>query len=416
MKVLIISIGTRGDMEPFLAIGALLKQCGHEVIAAFPNQFRKLAQDTDISFHSLGPKFIELLDSEDGQIAMGGKFGLKKLRSIYSLATKHQHVQKILVQKQQQIVEEVKPDFIIHHAKAMYPLIWEVLNPNRTVLISPVPYLHYVKNHSHLAFNRNFGPFLNKLTYQLADWGLIKLAGKALKMLDIKVVKKAQIKKALYEHKVIYTVSPQLFVRPKEWAPHLKVLGYHERRKTTHWKPGDELKDFLQRHKKILFITFGSMSNLDPEGNTHLLVDLVTKHQIPSIINTAAGGLIKPKNWDHNLLYFVSNIPYDWIFERVYAVIHHGGSGTTHTALKYGCATMIIPHIIDQFIWNKIVTSKGCGPLGIPISKLSERRIERKLLSLWENKAYKMQAKKISEAMKSEDFEKQLIFELTRMR
>ncbi|MEM0940466.1 MAG: hypothetical protein AAGI25_11870 [Bacteroidota bacterium] len=64
---------------------------------------------------------------------------------------------------------EVEPDFIIHHAKAMYPLIWEVLNPNCTVLISPVPYLHYVRNHSHLAFNRNFGPFLNKLTYQLAD-------------------------------------------------------------------------------------------------------------------------------------------------------------------------------------------------------------------------------------------------------
>ncbi|MEM0940465.1 MAG: glycosyltransferase [Bacteroidota bacterium] len=97
MKVLIISIGTRGDMELFLAMGALLKQCGHEVIAAFPKQFGKLAQDTDIPLHSLGPEFIELLDSEDGQMAMGGKFGLKKLRSIYSLAAKYQHVQKILV-------------------------------------------------------------------------------------------------------------------------------------------------------------------------------------------------------------------------------------------------------------------------------------------------------------------------------
>lgn len=77
---------------------------------------------------------------------------------------------------------------------------------------------------------------------------------------------------------------------------------------------------------------------------------------------------------------------------------------------------MIIPHITDQFVWNKIVTNKGCGPLGIPISKLSERRIERKLLSLWENKAYEMQARKVSEAMKLEDFEKQLIFELTGIR
>ena len=66
----------------------------------------------------------------------------------------------------------------------------------------------------------------------------------------------------------------------------------------------------------------------------------------------------------------------------MYATIHHGGSGTTHMALKYGCASMIIPHIIDQFTWNKIIHEKGLGPLGMKVSKLTTAKLEPKLLEL----------------------------------
>ncbi|MEM9337457.1 MAG: glycosyltransferase [Bacteroidota bacterium] len=412
MNVLLISIGTRGDMEPFLAIGSILMRRGHKVSVAFPEQFKKLADDTGIPFYSLGPEFIELLDSDDGRVAMGGRFGIKKLMAIYRLATKQQHVQKTLVQKQQEVVTKVEPDLIVHHSKAMYPFIWEVLHPKRTVMISPVPYLHYVKGHSHLAFNRDFGPFINKLTYRLADWGLLTFAGKALKMLGITEVTKGQIKNLIKKHKVIYTISPQLFQQPEEWGDNLRVLGYHERNKTSHWKPDKGLEDFLEAHKKLLLITFGSMNNLHPERNTQLLVDLVQKHRIPTLFNTSSGGLIPPETYDKELLHFVSDVPYDWIFQQVHAVVHHGGSGTTHTGLKYGCATLIIPHIIDQFVWNKLVAAKGCGPLGVSISKLSKRRIEEKLLDLWNNEAYKKQAEKVSHAWQSEAYESELVKEL----
>ena len=79
MKIILISIGTRGDMEPFLAIGEILKKKGHHVICAFPEQFRNLAEDSSLEFASLGAKFIELLESEDGKAAMGGSgSGLRK--------------------------------------------------------------------------------------------------------------------------------------------------------------------------------------------------------------------------------------------------------------------------------------------------------------------------------------------------
>ncbi|MGD9900762.1 MAG: glycosyltransferase, partial [Calditrichaceae bacterium] len=64
MKIILISVGTRGDMEPFMAIGEILKEKGHRVICAFPEQFRNLAQDSALEFASLGTKFIKMLDSD----------------------------------------------------------------------------------------------------------------------------------------------------------------------------------------------------------------------------------------------------------------------------------------------------------------------------------------------------------------
>ena len=72
MKFLLISIGTRGDMEPFLATAEVLKSRGHEVVCAFPEQFQNLAEDSGIRCHALSKEFIELIGSEDGQMAMGG--------------------------------------------------------------------------------------------------------------------------------------------------------------------------------------------------------------------------------------------------------------------------------------------------------------------------------------------------------
>lgn len=71
MKFLIISIGTRGDMEPFLAIAQMLKEKGHEVVCAFPAQFEKLAQDTGVGFASLGPEFMDMINSPECKAVMG---------------------------------------------------------------------------------------------------------------------------------------------------------------------------------------------------------------------------------------------------------------------------------------------------------------------------------------------------------
>lgn len=415
MKIILTSVGTRGDMEPFLAIGEILKEHGHQVICIFPEQFRHLAEDSGFEFISLGSKFIELLDSPDGRIAMGGgRFGFKKLKAYLKLIAKSTAANKEMIVNQEAGIEALRPDRIVHHAKAVYPVLWSMHNKGKTTLVLPVPFMHYVAGHPHIIFHKNYGEFINKLTYKLANFSLVKSVSYAQKWL-INKSKKASSKKilaALSENKVIYTISPTLFPRPDYWKANLKVLGFHERNKTMSWSPSAVLEDFLLLHPKILLVTFGSMINSNPEKNTETILKILERNQIPAIISTCEGGIVKPEGFDNPHIHFVKNIPYDWIFPKMYAVVHHGGSGTTHMALKYGCANLIIPHIVDQYVWNKLIHEKEAGPLGSDISKMTFDNLEPQIIDLMENINYKEHAERLGEAIRKEDYRDEIYREI----
>lgn len=397
-------------MEPFLSIGEILEEKGHQVICAFPEQFRDLAEDSNLAFFSLGSKFMEMLDSDVGKIALGGSgSGLRKFLAFVRLAINQTEINKELINKQYDLIESENPDRIVYNGKAIYPIIWGLKNGGKNILISPVPYIHYVRDHTHVAFNSNYGSFLNKLTYSLANFGLITTAMISKRWLKIEEkISRKQLRNVLLSNKAVYTVSPSVFSRPDYWTDKIKVLGYQERNKIVNWQPDKELSVFLEKHNQILFITFGSMINPEPEAKTKTIIEILERNKIPAIINIASGGLVKPDNYDPELVHFVSQIPYDWIFPKVYGVIHHGGSGTTHLALKFGCATMIIPHIIDQFVWNKIIYNLGAGPKGVKIGKITMNNLEPKILDLLNNRSFKKKAEQLAGQMKKENFREEI--------
>ena len=86
MKIILTAIGTRGDIEPFLATGKILKENGHQVICAFSEQFRELTESSDLEFASFKKKYFDLFDSDAGRIAMGGGKGIKKFIAYIKLA------------------------------------------------------------------------------------------------------------------------------------------------------------------------------------------------------------------------------------------------------------------------------------------------------------------------------------------
>ncbi|HSR61199.1 MAG TPA: glycosyltransferase [Robiginitalea sp.] len=412
MKILLTSIGTRGDMEPFLALGELLKKAGHETVCLMPEQFRPLAEEGGHAFETMGPEFMEMLESDLGKLALGGSgTAMQKFSAYRRLQKEYASINIKLMQRQYEVINRIRPDRIVHSAKVIYPVVWGLENPGQTITASPIPYvLHAVRSFSHVAFNRNLGPFLNGLSYKLALWGLTRHILKTSKILPLAHhPAKATLRRALLAEKAIYTVSPTLFAKPAEWPDHINVLGYHERDKTVQWQPDAALLAFLEKHPKLLMVTFGSMTSPDPAKNTQIVLASLEKAGIPALVNTAAGGLVEPAGYNRDQFHFINAIPYDWVLPRLYGLVHHGGSGTTHMAVKYGCVSLIVPHIIDQFLWNTVLSQKGVGPKGPGITKISEARLVPLLKDLWENPGYKSRARELAAGMAGEDYAQEVV-------
>ena len=412
MKILLIAIGTRGDVEPFLALGEMLLDRGHEVTCQFPEQFRGLAENSNLSFEGLTPDFLEMLDSPDGKMVMGGAGGMfEKLGAYIRVYKKSLGINAKMMEQQHVFAKSLNPDRILYSAKATYAVVWEIIHPGKTINVSPIPYLiHSVKDHGHMGFNGNYGTFFNKLTYRFVNYMLAQNIINSTK--DIRAefgITKKQVHQILPEKKMVYTLSRAFFKEQDHWPNHVKVLGYHERKVTSNWSPSTELQEFIKSHSKIMFVTFGSMTNPNPEEKTRIILKILTELQIPAIINVAAGGLVIPEEYDQNQFHFVEQIPYEWVLPQMYAVIHHGGSGTSHLAVKYGCASMIIPHILDQFIWNNIYTQIGVGPKGIAIDKITESNLKPKMKTLFIESGYKEKSEHLAEQMNAEDFKDQII-------
>jgi UDP:flavonoid glycosyltransferase YjiC (YdhE family) len=340
---------------------------------------------------------------------MGGGSGVKKFFAIIKLARNQKGATKEKELKLYELVKQESPDRIVHHTSVVYPVIWECNNRGKTILISPLPCLHYVKGYTLLGFSKSYGELFNKLTFKLYDFGAAMTPLIFKKMMQINdIITRKQLKNIIQSRRFIYTISPSIFPRPSYWENNVKILGHQELRRKTEWKPEKQLAEFIEKYEKILFITFGSMVNPEPDLKTKIILDILERNKIPAIINTADGGLVKPDKFNLELIYFVSQIPYDWIFSKMYAVIHHGGTGTTHLALKYGCATMIIPHLFDQFVWDKIISDLGVGPKGIKISRITNNNLEPKILELLNNRAFKEKSEIIGNQMKKEDFKDEL--------
>lgn len=411
MKALILSIGTRGDMEPFLAMAELLRSRGLQVVCGMPEQFRVMAESRNIPFRPFDRRFIDLIDSEDGHRIMGqqGSF-FQRLAAFIRIARKSLSLQGDMIREQYQYVKAESPDLIIYHGKCIYPVIWGIHNPNKTIQMSAMPCMvHTVRDYPNIGMRINLGPRFNKWTYRFVNGVLASTVRRMCKYvpaeeIDKKKLSKRQIKDFLLNQQpYFYSFSPSVFKRPDHWPKHVMISGFRELEKAKTYEPPQALTDFLDEHKKVLFISFGSMVNNNPEGKTEAILDLLQKHDIPAILNTSWGGLRQPEKAYENTL-FVDNVPYDWLFPKVYAVIHHGGSGTTHTGLKFGCPTLVVPHIVDQFFWGKTVYDLGVGPKSLPIKKLDEERLESLLIDLWLNDQYKDKAQLIARKMVTEDF------------
>ena len=410
MKILLISIGTRGDIEPFVAQGQRLKEKGHEVACLFPEQFREMVEELGFDFFGLDRRFLEMLDSSVGKSVMGGGGNVwAKAKNFGKLIKTSFSMQSNLILQQKQAIDSFQPDRVLFHPKAMYCSLASMVFPKRYFLLSPIPcILHPHQDFPHLGFAKwdSFPKRWNAKSYGFVNWFRYKTFKKFLKVhfkdfpeMNFSTSKMKRFE--LNQLQTIYQISPTLFPKPSYWPKSAHVVGYFSRNQSNTFQPDSDLVGWKERYPKAILVTFGSMTNPKPLEISECIIGLLEKHQIPAIINLSWGGLAKIEEASDRIFY-VNQIPYDWILPKLYGMIHHGGSGTTHQGAKSGNVQLIIPHIMDQYFWNKLILKHGLGPNGVSIHNFDSLKFEESLLDFWTNPTYKFNANLIAEKMSKE--------------
>ncbi len=138
MKVILFSIGTRGDIEPFLAIAQLLKEQNCDVIYVFPEQYRKIVERMGLSFKGFSEDILDLMNGKEMKMIFGNQGSiLKRIRILIKMARVSLKLSKDSVTLQHRIQKEEKPDKILFHPKCNYSVVWGVGNPGKTILVNP---------------------------------------------------------------------------------------------------------------------------------------------------------------------------------------------------------------------------------------------------------------------------------------
>jgi UDP:flavonoid glycosyltransferase YjiC (YdhE family) len=138
-----------------------------------------------------------------------------------------------------------------------------------------------------------------------------------------------------------------LLPKPKDWGPHISVSGFFAPPPTEHFTPPKDLQEFLDAGDPPIYIGFGSIVVDDPYAMTSMVFEAIHQAGVRALISKGWGGLGSTNSEPPVNVFLVGNIPHTWLFERVSAVVHHGGAGTTATGLFAGKPTVIVPFFGD---------------------------------------------------------------------
>ncbi|KAI1483830.1 glycosyltransferase family 1 protein [Daldinia eschscholtzii] len=396
LNIVIMVIGSRGDAQPFLKIGKVLKEeYGHRVRIATHPAFRDFVEkDSGLEFFSVGGDPSELMAfmvKNPGMIptletVKAGDIGRRRAamaemfdgfwRACINATDneKDTHNIKMLGEKDPFIADAIianPPSFAhMHCAEALgIPLHLMFTFPYTPTQAFPHPLAIIKKS--------NVDPgYTNFISYPLVEmmvWqGLGDLVNDfRVKTLGLDPVSTLWAPGATYRLHVPFTYlwSPGLVPKPEDWGEEIDVSGFVFLDLASSFKPPKDLIKFLENGETPVYIGFGSIVVDDAERFTEMIFEAVELAGVRAVVSKGWGGLGRVDVPDN--IYMLDNTPHDWLFPKVRACVIHGGAGTTAIALKCGKPTMIVPFFGDQHFWGSMVSNAGAGPVPIPYKRLS---------------------------------------------
>ncbi|HAI32723.1 MAG TPA: glycosyltransferase [Thalassospira sp.] len=429
MHVMLMTYGTRGDVQPFVALGRGLIDKGHQVTVAAPERFAGFITDHDLEFAALSNALIALTDDPQFADASDPKASaVAKLTSLFAISKKARGLQDTLLDDIFRAIDQAKPDVIVFHPKTFgalpigrhlgIPVVMAQLIPS-FIPTGDCPHMGVTDLGPRGTLGRWYNRVTGKLIYRLLNATLrrqvCRWAARRQNRINAKGLDILQSCKS-GTLPIIHAFSNAVINCPTDWPTHATVTGY--------WfldggaqtsLPDPAVQNFVERHKNLIYIGFGSMPGNDPTAMAEMIAEAVSQTGTPdiaAIVATGWGGM-GDIDWPSNIL-AVSEVPHEWLFPKVDIVIHHGGAGTCAAAMRAGRPSIIIPFFGDQPFWAKCLHRLGVAPRPIKPAKLDAAMLARRIKTVLETPAYRKNAERVASKIAAEDGIANAIAEITR--
>ena len=399
MRVLIIGVGTRGDVAPYTGLGERLREAGHEVAIAAHEPYAELVTDAGLEHLPL---------PGDPLAALTGGFSISAFKE-YS---------EQLMDGLARIAEQKADVLLLGVAGAPGCHVAEAMGvPSMGVHLQPIDP------------TGDFPPVLSLLRRSLGRWGNrraarlafeLPAAGPMIAGMSTKMRARLGLPpmspRALYERRestrwpVFHGVSPLVLPRPADWRPGLQITGYWWPLPPRGWQPDPVLSDFLTSGPTPVFVGFGSLAGTRAEQYTELAVDALRRAGLRGVLQTGLRGRLSDD------VLAVGDVPHDWLFPRMAAVAHACGSGTTGAGVRAGVPAVAVPVMNDQPLWASRLTALGVAPAAIPFRRLTPARLAAALTTAVTDPAYRRRAQALSVRVSAEDGAAPVVEAVNRLR
>lgn len=373
MKITILTYGSRGDVQPFLALAVGLQKAGHTVTLAAPHRFETLVTEQGVGFAPLAgdPEVISRAFNDAG----GNAYRMVRGMSDYLF-----RIAPDVVRAARQAIHGA--DLLVHSfafTTGGHSFAREMGIPD--VSVQTFPMFAPTRAFPNVALpSLPPGPlsyfshwFSTQIFWHGGNVGYYQMRHRAPESFPLRVFWPFAPAKDRLLTPLIFAYSPSVLPRPADWtAPHIHIAGYFFLDRPD-YQPPEALARFLAAGDAPVCITFGSMVNRQVQRVTRAALDALVQTGNRAIFLTGWGGW-QPDNPPPNV-FFLDSAPHDWLFPRCKVIVHHGGAGTTAAGLRAGVPNIVIPHAADQPFWGKRVAAIGAGPQPIPVARLTAKRL-----------------------------------------
>ena len=377
MRALLLTVGSQGDVQPFVALASRLRSSGHEAVLAAPAVYQGLAMASDVPFVPLG------LDMDEVGRAVQGKHGLRHVLAFTrAMGRRAQYVLPAVT-----ATARDGADIVVHHPVLPIGQHLAELLGVPAVVAPPMPAL--VPTGEFLSpawpFRGRLPKTVNRGSYRAARYltgawcrGDIDTWRRDVLALEPSPGRHDPLSPRTH---VLHSFSKHVVPRPADWPATAHITGYwfRDTNKDKVWTPPRRLAEFLDEGKQEppVYIGFGSMPVDDPVKLAAAVTMALRQTGLRAVVSSLSPEL--RRLLPHDQVLMIRQAPHDWLFPRMAAIVHHGGAGTTGAAVAAGRPQVIWPFGIDQHFWAARMTALGVAAPPLPVRQLTGRTLARAL-------------------------------------